>query len=60
MPIGKLSLKGLGKLGGGLGSPSGTEYTPGPPPPPPAVEGVILENNTGFVLAENTDIIVTE
>ena len=61
MPIGKLTLKGLSRLGGGLGS-----VKPGKPPPPAIIVGDLVLTDTlgvedGFILTENLDTIsVTE
>jgi hypothetical protein len=61
MPIGKLTLKGLSRLGGGLGS-----VKPGKPPPPAIVVGDLVLTDAfgaenGFILTENLDTIsVTE
>ena len=59
MPIGKLALKGLGRLGGGLSSVVGTQDR-NDPPPPPIENGILKENATGFILSENNEIITTE
>ena len=61
MPIGKLTLKGLSRLGGGLGS-----VKPGKPPPPAIVVGDLVLTDAfgvenGFILTENLETIsVTE
>jgi hypothetical protein len=59
MPIGNLGLKGLGRLGGGLGSVVGDQDRP-TPPPPPAETGIIQESVAGFILTENNLVISTE
>jgi len=55
---GKVGLNGLGRLGWGVGSiKPGTASTS----PPPLIEyGVILENETGFILLEDGTPVVTE
>lgn len=58
MPLGKLALKGVGKLGGGLGSVVGDQDSPSPPPP--AETGIIQESVAGFILTENNLVISTE
>lgn len=60
MPIGKLALKGLGRLGGGLSSVVGAQDRNSPPPPPVTGNLIIKENNTGYVLLENSNKILTE
>jgi len=61
MPIGKLTLKGLSRLGGGLGS-----VKPGKPPTPAIIVGDLVLTDefgveNGFILTENLDTIsVTE
>jgi hypothetical protein len=61
MPIGKLTLKGLSRLGGGLGS-----VKPGKPPPSAIIVGDLVLTDAfgvedGFILTENLDTIsVTE
>ena len=60
MPIGKLALKGVGRLGGGLGSVVGEQDRVSPPPPPPVETGIIKEDATGFVLTQNNYVISTE
>jgi hypothetical protein len=57
MPIGKLTLKGLSRLGGGLGS-----VKPGKPPLPAIVVGDLVLTDefgveNGFILTENLDTI---
>jgi hypothetical protein len=57
MPLGKLTLKGLARLGGGLGS-----VKPGKPPPPAIVIGDLVltdefGDENGFILTENLDTI---
>jgi len=57
MPIGKLSSKGLGRLGGGLFS-----VKSGKPPPPAIVVGdLVLTNDVGvedgFILTEDLETI---
>ena len=57
MPLGKLTLKGLSRLGGGLGS-----VKPGKPPPPARVVGDLVltdefGDENGFILTENLDTI---
>lgn len=57
MPVGKVGPHALGKLGGGLGSiKSGTLGTP-----LPQIEGfIILEDDSGYILLEDNDKILTE
>jgi hypothetical protein len=58
MPLGNLGLKGVGRLGGGLGSVTGDQDRPSPPPP--TETGIIQESVTGFILTENNLVISTE
>lgn len=61
MPLGKLTLKGLSRLGGGLGS-----VKSGKPPPPAIVIGDLVLTDEfgvedGFIFTENLETIsVTE
>lgn len=60
MPIGKLSAKGLGRLGGGLTSVQPGK--PGAPPVPPIMIGHLVLTNAfgiqdGFILTEDLKTI---
>lgn len=57
MPLGKVGLKGLGRLGGGLGPSHHGESSP----PIPQIESfIILEDDTGYILLEDNKLILTE
>lgn len=56
MSVGKVGLNALGRLGSGLGS-----VKTGIPGTPPELESfIILENDAGYILLEDSDLIVTE
>jgi hypothetical protein len=60
MPIGKLSSKGLGQLGGGLSIVQPGH--PGLPPPPPRIIGDLVLTDSlgiedGFIFTENLETI---
>lgn len=57
MPIGKIALSGLGRLGGGLGSVFHGNIGGAPPSLETAI---ILEDETGYILLEDNNLIITE
>lgn len=59
MPIGRLNLGSLGRMGGGLGSVQ-SRHQSSAPPVPPTINALVKEDSDGFnnfILTENNETI---